>query len=72
MRKINVNEELTFDYAMRNYSIDYFFASCKCGAANCRQKVTGYENLPEARKKNYADFIAPYLLDLDARNLQTS
>ena len=27
-RKIKVNEEITFDYAMRNYHIEYFPAMC--------------------------------------------
>ena len=66
MRDINVNEEITFDYAMRNYSIDYFLMPCECGSKNCRKKITGYKDLPEQRKKDYAGFIAPYLLDLDA------
>ena len=67
MRNINANEEITFDYAMRNYSIDYFLMSCECGSENCRSKITGYKDLSEERKKDYAGFIAPYLLDLDAK-----
>ena len=73
MRKINVDEEITFDYAMRNYSIDYFSMSCMCGSGNCRRKITGWKDLPEDRKKAYANFIAPYLLELDLEsNLKTS
>ncbi len=67
MRDINVDEEISFDYAMRNYSIDHFLMSCECGSENCRSKITGYKDLPEQRKKDYAGFIAPYLLDLDAK-----
>ena len=67
IRDIRVGEELTFDYAMRNYSIEYFLMSCGCGSGNCRQKITGYKDLPESRKKDYAGFIAPYPLDMDAK-----
>ncbi|MGB3637345.1 MAG: SET domain-containing protein-lysine N-methyltransferase [Rivularia sp. (in: cyanobacteria)] len=67
MRDINVDEEITFDYAMRNYSIDYFSMPCECGSENCRTKITGYKDLPIQRKIDYAGFIAPYLLVLEAK-----
>ena len=67
MRNINLNEEITFDYAMRNYSIDYFLMPCECGSENCRKKITGYKDLPVQRKIDYTGFIAPYLLILDAK-----
>ena len=69
MRNIVANQEITFDYVMRNYSIDsnYFGMSCECGSKNCRKKITGWKDLPEERKKDYAGFIAPYLLTLDAK-----
>ncbi len=62
---IKVGDELTFDYAMRNYSINYFLMSCECGSQHCRQKITGYKDLPESRKEAYSGFIAPYLLEID-------
>ena len=68
MRDIFPEEELTFDYAMRNYSIDHFNCSCSCGAENCRGSVTGWKDLPESIRQKYAGFIAPYLLDLDRKN----
>ena len=68
MREILSEEEITFDYAMRNYSIDHFDRSCQCGAKSCRGQITGWKDLPEAVKKKYAGFIAPYLLDLDRKN----
>jgi len=40
---------------------------CECGAKNCRRKITGWKDLPEDRKKAYAGFVAPYLLELDAK-----
>lgn len=67
MGDIKVNEEITFDYVMRNYSIDYFGMACQCGADNCRKKITGWKDLPENRKKVYEGFVAPYLLELDAK-----
>ncbi|MHB0866450.1 MAG: SET domain-containing protein-lysine N-methyltransferase [Thermoleophilia bacterium] len=67
MRDIGVDEEITFDYAMRNNGVDYFPKKCTCGAKNCRGKITGWKDLPADRKKAYAGFVAPYLLELDAR-----
>ena len=66
MRAIAVNEEITFDYAMRNYSVEHFPPNCMCGSKHCRGKITGWQDLPEARKKDYEGFIAPYLLELEA------
>lgn len=67
---ITSNEELTLDYAMRNYRIEYFPGQCLCGAPNCRGKITGWKDLPKERKKIYAGFIAPYLLELDKKYAQ--
>ncbi len=67
MKDISVNEEATFDYAMRNYSIDHFPEMCMCGAEGCRGKITGWKDLPSERKKEYKGFVAPYLLTLDVR-----
>ena len=67
IRDITSNEELTFDYAMRNYGIDYFPKDCKCGSERCRGRVTGWKDLPDEMKKEYEGFAAPYLLELDAK-----
>ena len=64
-RDIVTGEEVNFDYAMRNYSIDHFPARCRCGAANCRGSVTGWKDLPEDVKSAYAGLVAPYLLEMD-------
>ncbi len=37
-------------YAMRNFASDHFPAVCLCGAARCRGSVTGWKDLPVARK----------------------
>lgn len=68
MRDIMVGEEITFDYAMRNYSIDHFDRPCQCGSEKCRGTITGWKDLPETTKQKYEGFVAPYLLELDKQN----
>ncbi len=67
IKGIRVNEEITFDYAMRNYIIDYFPKTCMCGSKKCRGKITGWKDLPDEKKEEYEGFVAPYLLRLDAK-----
>jgi uncharacterized protein len=67
MRDVNVNEEITFDYAMRNYGVDYFPNHCKCGSEKCRDTISGWKGLPDETKKKYKGFVAPYLLVLDTK-----
>jgi hypothetical protein len=64
-RPIGNGQELTFDYAMRNFTIDHFPAACLCGAARCRGSVTGWKDLPAARKADYGELVAPYLRVMD-------
>ncbi len=64
-KEINIGDELTFDYAMRNYSVEYFGEQCRCGSKQCRGKITGWKDLPKDKRKEYEGFIAPYLLELD-------
>lgn len=68
-RAIASGQELTFDYAMRNYTIDHFPGVCLCGAVACRGEITGWKDLPAARKTAYGELVAPYLhaMDADAR-----
>jgi len=68
MKDICVNEETTFDYAMRNYTIDHFPQQCMCGSKSCRGRITGWKDLPDDKKKEYEGFAAPYLIELDARH----
>jgi len=65
-RDIAGGEEITFDYAMRNYTIERFPAECRCGAYNCRGSVSGWRDLPHELKSAYAGLVAPYLLEMDA------
>lgn len=67
MIDIKVNEEITFDYVMRNYTIDHFECLCQCGAKNCRGYIKGWKYLPEEIKVKYKAFVAPYLLELDRK-----
>ena len=65
MKPIGVGEEVTFDYAMRNYGVDYFPDVCMCGADSCRGHITGWRDLPEETRKAYGVYAAPYLRALD-------
>ncbi len=60
-RPIAAGHEVTFDYAMRNYTIDHFPDACLCGAPACRGTVTGWKNLAQARRNDYGALVAPYL-----------
>jgi uncharacterized protein len=64
-RPIDAGHELTFDYAMRNFTIDHFPAVCLCGTERCRGSVTGWKDLPAARKADYGHLVAPYLRAMD-------
>lgn len=65
MRSIAVGEEITFDYAMRNYVIEHFPVVCRCGAVDCRRQITGFKDLPARFRKRYEGFISPYLLEME-------
>jgi hypothetical protein len=65
---IAAGEEITFDYAMRNYVIEHFPRRCLCGAEECRGRITGWKDLPAERKEAYGGLVAPYLLEADARS----
>ena len=67
-REVIANEEITFDYAMRNYGVDYFPKQCMCGSENCRGHITGWKDLPDERKEEYKGLVAPYLLEMDAKH----
>ncbi|MDA9867966.1 SET domain-containing protein-lysine N-methyltransferase [Synechococcus sp. AH-224-I15] len=63
-RVIEQGEEITFDYAMRNYSIDYFPDPCLCGEVTCRVRVNGWKGLSIKKRDEYEGFVAPYLLQM--------
>ena len=62
---ITAGQEITFDYAMRNYTVEHFAAHCQCGSPRCRDRITGWKDLPAERKADYRGFVAPYLTDID-------
>jgi hypothetical protein len=64
-RPIRAGQTLTFDYAMRNFTIDHFPAVCLCGTPSCRISVTGWKDLPASRKADYGELVAPYLRAMD-------
>jgi uncharacterized protein len=66
-RPIAAGEEITFDYAMRNWVIEHFPPRCLCGAERCRVTITGWRDLPADRKAEYGDLVAAYLLEADER-----
>ena len=62
---ITASQEITFNYAMRNYTVEHFAAHCQCGSPRCRDRITGWKDLPSERKADYRGFVAPYLTDID-------
>lgn len=65
-RAIGAGQEVTFDYAMRNHTVDHFPSACLCGSRVCRGTITGWKDLPAARKADYGALVAPYLRAMDA------
>jgi len=66
-RAVRAGDEISFDYAMRNWTIEHFPRRCACGAPGCRGAVTGWKDLPATRKVAYRGLVAPYLLEMDRR-----
>lgn len=66
-RDISVDEEITFDYAMRNFTVSFFGSKCCCGSKECRRIISGWKDLPDEKKKEYEGFVAPYLLGMDVK-----
>ena len=69
IKDIVEGEEITFDYAMRNYTIQHFPLQCNCGSKQCRGEITGWKDLSVDKKKEYRLWAAPYLLELDAMDV---
>lgn len=61
MRDIAPGEELCFDYATCDAS-DYDEFRCLCGAATCREVVTGSDWRDPALQDKYAGWFSPYLV----------
>lgn len=65
IEKIKKGEELTFDYATTETTVtpDLLNKTCLCKSANCRKKITGFNDLSLADKMTLItkDFTASYL-----------
>jgi len=61
MRDIEPGEELSFDYAMCDAS-DYDEFRCLCGAATCREVVSGSDWRDPVLQAKYAGWFSPYLV----------
>jgi uncharacterized protein len=72
LRAIAIGDEITWDYATRNYTISHFPPECLCATASCRGAITGWKDLTEEQKAAYAEFVAPYLWELDARRVRVT
>ncbi len=60
LRNVAAGEELTLDYATIDHNTEPMV--CRCGAANCRQVITGQDwQKPELQRK-YGSYFAWYLL----------
>lgn len=62
LRGIESGEELTLDYATfecRDLVLET--VRCLCDMQSCRQRITGYADLPVDRRKALQPFIAEYL-----------
>ena len=78
MRDIKKGEELTWDYAMSEWThyersdpaLD-FDLTCRCGAKNCRGKFGYYSELPDELKERYKGFISDYLVDWEKQHSST-
>jgi len=66
IKEIEEGEEVTFDYAMENYTIDHFPDKCMCGTSRCRGSITGWKDLSNELKEEYRPWAAPYLFEMDA------
>jgi hypothetical protein len=64
-RAIQPGEEITVDYAMRNYVIEFFPEICMCGSGLCRSPVTGWRDLPPERRAAYEGSVAPFLFEIE-------
>lgn len=60
-RRIEPGEELTADYAMWLYGVDWTLEVCRCGSSLCRGRVSGNDwRLPELQAR-YAGHFTPQI-----------
>eukprot|EP00003_Mantamonas_plastica_P025039 TRINITY_DN4817_c0_g1_i2.p1 TRINITY_DN4817_c0_g1~~TRINITY_DN4817_c0_g1_i2.p1 ORF type:complete len:158 (+),score=36.53 TRINITY_DN4817_c0_g1_i2:299-772(+) len=70
IKEIKENEQLTFDYAMTEFTLaerlesgEEAWIKCECGTQKCRGLLGSFADLPEETKQEYEGFIAEYLLE---------
>jgi len=61
IRDIEPGEELSVDYDLFEYEVQYFPADCLCGSPNCRRSVRGYRFLSLDVREARAALVADYL-----------
>ena len=64
-RSIDKGKEITFDYAIRNYSIKFFPNPCLCEESVSRKSDKGWKGLSSIKILEHKGFITPYLLEMD-------
>ncbi|NER38601.1 MAG: SET domain-containing protein-lysine N-methyltransferase [Oscillatoria sp. SIO1A7] len=67
IKNIMPGQEITIDYAMTNYSVDYLSTPCSCGSPKCRKYISGWKDLSSEIKKAYLGLVDPYLIEIDSR-----
>lgn len=61
-RDISSGEEVTYDYASTEISLD-FSMQCSCGSAHCRGLVTSKDYRNPAWQAQYAEHLPSFVLD---------
>lgn len=59
MRKIEKDEELSFDYAIGDH--DDWEMTCQCGTRECRGTITGYDWKIPVLQRKYQGYFSSYL-----------
>jgi uncharacterized protein len=62
-RRIDCGQEITIDYALRNYVVEFFPDRCLCGVPSCRGRITGWQDLPPVEREKHTQWAAPFLLE---------
>jgi SET domain-containing protein len=60
IRDIEIDQELTFDYAMSDSS-QYDEFICACGKEKCRQKITGMDWQNKDLQAKYRNYFSSYI-----------
>jgi len=61
MRRIEVGEQITWDYEMTEKNDYGWRMKCKCGSPLCRKVIGDYRKMPRAIRKKYSGYISEWL-----------